>query len=296
MSYEPLVPVVVFVLTWMVGLELRWADMRREIRGASLLAIASSFVILPALGFLMVFAVPMPQTAASGILLMCLCPAGGLSNVYAMYARSDVPMSVMATGFSCLMGFVTIPLWLKLCASWSMPLTHEGVPFGIMALQLLITLVLPIGLGIVSNQWWPEKVAAIRRYLPWVGVPMLGGLVCLVLVQAWDHVVILWPWAALLTGIMTVASAAMGIGVAALCRLNAPRQLTLGIEYPVRHLGIAVLLAINVLGRPEFAGFAAVAFLVQLPLIFGVAWGFKRCVSWSGDPLAASSGNRSDDH
>lgn len=71
--------------------------------------------------------------------------------------------------------------------------------------------------------------------------------------------------------LFTLLAMATGWGVGWLAGLEPRYRFTLLCEFTVRNLAIATLVAVTLLGRPDFVAYAAVLFLVQTPVLLSVA-------------------------
>ena len=67
-----------------------------------------------------------------------------------------------------------------------------------------------------------------------------------------------------------------GLGIGSILGLNANDRFTLLIEFSVRNIAIATAIAVTILNRTEFAVFASVYFLTQVPLVVLAIIFFKR--------------------
>ena len=67
-----------------------------------------------------------------------------------------------------------------------------------------------------------------------------------------------------------------GLGIGSILGLNANDRFTLLIEFSVRNIAIATAIAVTILNRTEFAVFATVYFLTQVPLVVLAIIFFKR--------------------
>jgi BASS family bile acid:Na+ symporter len=83
-----------------------------------------------------------------GILLIAACPSGGFSNVLALMAKVNLPLSVMLTVVSSLGSFLTVPLLMGgfglLVAELQEPVR---LPVVQTLVQLFLLVVLPIAVG-----------------------------------------------------------------------------------------------------------------------------------------------------
>jgi BASS family bile acid:Na+ symporter len=218
---------------------------------------------------------PAPDVAAA-LLLVAACPIGGISNTYSYLARASTALSVTLTGLSCLLAGVTMPvLGSGLELVLAQPLDF-AVPIPLLVSQLLVMLTLPVGLGMWARRRWPDQAVAYRpavQRLAFIGV----GLV-LVLIIADDPGAFLGdlPTTVPLAAVFIAVSAAAGWMTAAVVTHDSRDRFTLAAEFGTRNLGVAMAVAVTLLGRVEFARFAYTYFLTELPLMLVAIAMFRR--------------------
>ena len=272
------IPAITFVLLGAVGLDLRAEDFRRVARqpGVMLAGLVGPVLLLPllALGLLALFR-PSPAIAA-GLLLIAACPIGGISNTYSMLAPASTALSVALTGISCVLAIITIPA-STLFFSWAVanPLSF-GVPARALALQVLLVLALPVGLGMVVRHRWPgvadDHQGVIRR----VGFLALGLLILLVMYDQWAE------FGRDLRNRVSLAASFVVLSFLAgwlVVRCDARDQFTLAAEFATRNVAIATAIAVTILGRVDFAVFATTYFLTEAPLLVLAVVVFRRGVA-----------------
>lgn len=66
-----------------------------------------------------------------------------------------------------------------------------------------------------------------------------------------------------------ISALVVGLAFARVLRLGASDSFTTGVLFAVRNVGLATAIAITLLGRLEYAVFAAVYFVTEVPLLFG---------------------------
>jgi BASS family bile acid:Na+ symporter len=139
-------------------MELTPNDLRRVARhpGAVVAATAGQFIFLPVIGWLLVRCLDLQPAIARGVLLVAACPSGGMANVYTYLARANVALSVTLTAVSCLATVLTTPLALAVLQAQVGEPTGFPVPFGVLAGQLFLLLVLPVLAGMGVRRRWPD--------------------------------------------------------------------------------------------------------------------------------------------
>ncbi len=142
-----------------VGLQVGSADIRSTLASRSLLvrSLVVNFVLVPALGILIVRLVPMPSDTAAGFLLLALAP-GGMSALQFTSRSKGALLYAGALSFilSLLSVFVSPAI-----AGLLLP-TKSSVPFPRLIAILLLFVLLPLVVGMGVRQKSPklsEKLA-----------------------------------------------------------------------------------------------------------------------------------------
>jgi BASS family bile acid:Na+ symporter len=150
------------------------------------------------------------------------------------------------------------------------------VPVVPMIGQLALFVLLPIALGMALR--------ARRRELAqrWAGRLRRGVLIALVGfvalgVSSGDDALLAELYASLGVALLwTLLAMAIGFAVAVACRLDAADRFTFLIEYSVKNVGLAAIVAIAGFQRPELAVFAGAYVVVGYPLAVLACLGFRR--------------------
>jgi BASS family bile acid:Na+ symporter len=161
------VPALVFFAMVVVGMELTAEDFRRVARQPVTVVAATlgQFVLLPVIGWLLVRCLDIQPAIARGVLLVAACPSGAMANVYTYLARANVALSVTLTAVSCLAAVLTTPLALAAPQAQNGGSTGFPVPFGMLAGQLCLLLVLPVLTGMGIRRRCPDFTKRYGRGL-----------------------------------------------------------------------------------------------------------------------------------
>jgi BASS family bile acid:Na+ symporter len=264
------VPSVVFCLRIAVGLDLAPADfaaLRRRPR-LFLLGLAAPPILLPLLALGLVELLGPPHEVEVGLLLVAASPIGGISVTYSYLARAAVPLAVSLTALSCLLAPLTLPAVAELLERASgHPLNFEA-PAGVLMLQVFGLLALPAGLGMALRAARPAAVERLRPGLQRLGFGALSLLVALVLAEDFPGFVGRFGSTAPLAALFVVGSFVTGALSARLATRDAGERFTLAAEFATRNLGVAVAIAVTLLGNVAFTYFATTYFLIELVLLF----------------------------
>lgn len=266
------IPASAVLVMTVVGLDLSRADLARVASRPRLLVagLLGPLVLLPPIALLVLAWVPMPEEIGSGLLLLAVCPVGGISNAYSYLARASTALSVTLTAGSCVAAVVTMPLLTRV---FELALGHPlgfRAPVGALAAQVLVLLVLPVALGMTIRERAPRFAA---RHEAALGRVALGGLALLLGFVLWSE------WTRFVTNLAATAAAsalfvllAMAAGALVARGAGAGRRdlFTLSVEFATRNCAIAAAVAITLLGDTRFAVFATTYFFTEAALV-GVA-------------------------
>jgi BASS family bile acid:Na+ symporter len=272
------VPVIAFSLLAAVGMDLTTEDFGRVRRQPALViaGLAGPVLLLPPLAAVLAWMAGSHPHIAAGLLLIAVCPVGGISNVFSYLAGASAALSVSLTGLSCLFAVVTIPIVsavLQTVLDRPLGLT---APLGTLASQLFVMLAAPVALGVWVRHRWPA-FAARRRQLfqraSFAGVTVLLGVIIFSDVDRF-----LASLGTAVPLIVAFVASAFAIGwLTATAVTRDPRdRFTLAAEFGTRNIGVALGIAVTVLGRVEFAQFGATYFLTEVPMMLAAAAIFKR--------------------
>jgi BASS family bile acid:Na+ symporter len=231
--------------------------------------------LLPAIGWLLVRSLRLQPAIAQGVLLVAACPSGGMANVYTYLARGNVALSVTLTAVSCLAAVVVTPLALSVLQAQDGGSTGFRVPYGVLAGQLLLLLVLPVLSGMGIRRRWPDVTKGHARTLLGFSVATLAALLGFIIVQEAEQFASAVADLAVAAGVLTILAFGAGWATGWASAAGATDCFTVGMVFVVRNVGIATAIAVTALGRVEFAVFATAYFLAQVPLLLAVVLVFR---------------------
>lgn len=265
-----------------IGMELRWTQFttllstpRIPILGTLIHTLSFPLLTVVLLLGGNAVGIPISQATAIGMLLIAACPSGGFSNVLALIARVNLPLSVTLTTVSSVLSFVSVPL---LMGSFAFVINDLGTPIELPVtatlLQLFVLVVIPVGLGMMARSWRETWVLKHLRRLQNLGQIALYVCIFFILIESWGVVTAgigeALPW--------SLALCALNITLcyqfARAAGLNVEDRVTVALEGSIRNLGVALLIAANILGRMDIAVLPTVYFMAVLivALVFAKFW------------------------
>jgi BASS family bile acid:Na+ symporter len=269
MTTDVLIPIIVVLLMVAAGTGVEVTQFRLVLRSPVVLlgGTLAQVILLPPLALVLVHLLgPAPELAA-GLILVAASPGGALSNFYCYLGRLNVSLSVMLTTLSTLASFAVLPIVLIAALPAIGPGGEAALPVGEMMARLVLFLLLPVGVGMTIRHVAPERVERAAARLRAGGLVLLVVLVALIVLDQWQTVVATYRESVLLGTLFSLAAVATGWLVAALLRVDDDGRYVFAIEFAIRNLGAAALVATATLGRPEFLAFGALFVVVQFPLV-----------------------------
>ncbi len=273
------IPIVTFLMMIAVGHGLTVTDLFRSVTDlrAVVTATLGQLILLPLIATVLVLVFNPAPAMIAGLVLVAACPGGAISNFYTCLAKANSALSLTLTAISCLLSFVTLPVLVAFgFRFWFDDQLDIEVPITVLVFQLLLLVALPTCLGMILRRWRPatteKRDLALRRV-------SLIALVALVVYIAYDQREAMTSALGQLTLVavgFTLLAMAAGFSLAWVTGRPPVDRLTYLIEFPCRNLALALVVAVTVLDRPEFATFATVLLLIQALFMLSVVAFLRR--------------------
>lgn len=254
--YTQLMPIILFVLMLGMGLSLTPANFRNVFRypRAAFLGLGGQLVLLPVLAFALAIILDVPTPIAVGGMMLAACPGGVTSNGYVFVSRGDLGLSVSLTAITSIVTIFTIPLITWFALSWFVDAGEApNIPASRVVRQLVFLTAMPIAIGMTLRHFFPgpatNGVDVIRR----ISIGLLIIIIVGATIGAWDTIFDNLLSAGILATCLNVSSMAMGYLLARKMSLPEIQVRTITFEVGVQNLSLAVLVAVIILERPEYA-------------------------------------------
>lgn len=150
---------------------------------AVILGLLGQLLVLPLIAICLAEGFHLPALFYLGLVLIACCPGGSSSNVFSMLAKGDVALSVSLTALSSIITLFTVPVILD----WATARVGESVgivlPVGNLLAQNVVTMLLPIVLGIILRKTKAQLATKIEKVLTKIAFPALMLLAGIFFVQ-----------------------------------------------------------------------------------------------------------------
>ena len=243
-------------------------------------------LILPTVAYVCIRLLGLPPYLSAGILLMAACPVGDIANFYILLGRGNAPVTFIVNTLTCLFSAAT--MWLIFQGYHLLPSTSFdfAVPPGALVYRITLMAALPVLSGMLLRRFLPafvEKSAHIFQHASFAGIAVL---LAYILVVRRGQLEQQWRETSIAASIFIVLAMGCGLGLGSLFRLKGPDLFTATVIFAVRNVGLAMAVSISLLNRVEYAVFATVYFITEIPVLL-IAIAIYRRISRT--PISSSA-------
>lgn len=272
-------PVALAVIMFSLGLGLKFADFGRvfTMPKAVFTGIVMQVGFVPLVAFILLWIFPLPPAMAFGVMLLSFCPGGVTSSMLTKLAGGTVALSITLTAVVSLLCVVTIPIFAAWGAQQFLGAAAPNVDVTKIAISMFLITAVPVGLGVLINQFASELSQKIGKYASGFALALFVIILVAALAVNWDmfiaNITTLAPILILLNIILLIAGVLIVRGLG----LTGGDAVCIAVEMGVQNgtLGITVAaLMTQMEGLSEYAIPSAVygitMYIVTLPMIFSL--------------------------
>jgi BASS family bile acid:Na+ symporter len=269
------VPFCVILLMFIAGTDIQarsLAALRQSPRAVATGSLGQ-LLITPAVGLAVIYAAAPAEPIAACVMLLSICPGGGISNYYTYIARANVALSALITALSTILSLFTIPAWLALFSHAGLAfLGIAQVPATQVLAQLLLFMVLPITAGAILQRRNPEFLERHNQQLRKLSIAVISIVLLLSGISTATQIGAVAQDIAVTSTMFIIL--AMGAAQTTAIGIPAYERHAVVIEGGVRNIAVALLLGKSLLdpsGLAILAAFLTGYFLIELVIILGYA-------------------------
>ena len=236
---------ILTVLMFDLGLTLQGKDFLLVLkRGKSVIAgMLGQLVLLPLIAWGVATILNLSPLMTIGLVLIACCPGGSSSNEFSKLAKGDVALSVSLTAVSSIITLFTIPLIMQVTTA------HTGEAIGIhlpvknLLMQNIVTMLLPIILGILIRQRWQNAADKIDRVLSKLAFPALMFLAAVFFIQHRATIAENFSTLGIATTMLLLCAIALALVLCLIFRLKTQERRTIVIEVGMQNAAQAIAIA-----------------------------------------------------
>ncbi|MEM9726850.1 MAG: bile acid:sodium symporter family protein [Pseudomonadota bacterium] len=236
------------VIMYSIALDLRMSDFQRLARAPKpvLTGLASQFILLPAVTFLLILAVAPPASMALGMILVAACPGGNVSNFITHRAGGNAALSVSmtacATAAAIFMTPINIAFWGGLYGPTREILRETFVDPAQVAATVTVILILPLLAGMLTRARAPQLAGRLRGPMQWLSMGLFMVFVIAIIAGNADLFAQFFTAVAALVIAHNALAFAAGYGIATAARLSDYDRRAVTIETGIQNSGLGLAL------------------------------------------------------
>lgn len=245
---------VLAVVMFSIAIDLSPRNFRMLARAPKPLVVglASQFLVLPALTFLLVAATAPQPSVALGLILVAACPGGNISNFITYRAGGNAALSVSMTAFATVGAILLTPLNLALWGGLYGPtraiLRETAIDPASVAITVGLMLVLPLILGIALNARRPDLTARMKTPLQGLSMGIFVAFIVLALAANWTYFLEFAGAVAALVILHNALALGGGYAAATVARLSPFDRRAVAIETGIQNSGLGLVLIFSFFG------------------------------------------------
>lgn len=236
---------ILTLLMFDLGLTLRPLDfvLIAKRPRAVFVGLFGQLVLLPLIAYAIASLFSLPPIFFIGVMLIACCPGGSSSNIFSKLAKGDVALSVSLTALSSVITLFTVPVimqWVTVHVGAS-----QGIklPVGNLLMQNVVTMLVPIILGIMCRMYFTDVAGKMDRVLSKIAFPALMLLAGIFFVQHYDTITTHFSVLGMCVGLLLLTAVTLS-GVGSRCmRLNNKERRTIVIEVGMQNAAQAIAVA-----------------------------------------------------
>ena len=277
MIIDVLLPVSLIFIMFTLGLGLTITDFKNVLNQpkAFIVGIINQMIILPTVGFFIIFLFALPSEMAVGMMILACCPGGVTSNIITKFAKGDTALSISYTAVISIITVITLPLIVGFSMQYFMG--SDAPPINILSLGLTMFVItaIPVCIGLCVNIKYNNFSNSFAPIANKISTLLFIIIVVGALASEWktfiNNLNVLGPSIITLIIIMIF----IGYNSAKLFNLNKPKAITIAIESSIQNATVGITIGniilnqnvgISILSLPSGV-YGILMYIVCLPYI-----------------------------
>ncbi len=285
---DSLLPIAIFLIMLGIGTGLRLENFTAIFRKPKsiLVGLGGQMLYLPALAFLLAFIWPIDPVYKVGLIILAACPGGTASNLITYILNAKVALSVSLTALNSILILMTVPFFVGLAQSTFMrDFQPVEMPFWHTVEEIALTVLLPVGIGVLLNHLFPLLMQRIQKPLKYIMTTILLVVFLGVFIASENgdtDSIFEQPLVFLAAFLLNLGAFVGGVFISNYFGLTSKEKVTVGIEVGLQNSALAIFVAASLLGSNEMALVAVMYSLFTFFTTFIYAWISLYWIRWKG--------------
>jgi bile acid:Na+ symporter, BASS family len=266
-----------------VALELKVEDFKRIAKSpkASFVGLASQFIFLPFVTFLLVLVLRPQPSIALGMMLVAACPGGNISNFLTHLSKGNTALSVTLTAIGTVLAIVMTPfnfaLWASLYGPTSSLLKEVQLNAVDLFESILLLAGLPLAIGMIFTHYFSDLAAKVSKGVKPLSIIIFVAFIVLAFANNVDHFMSHIHMVVIIVFVHNAVALLTGYFSARIFSLSLADQKSITIETGIQNSGLGLFLIFSF-----FNGLGGMAFVAAWWGIWHIVSGLIIATYWSG--------------
>lgn len=254
------------VIMFGMGLSLTSTDFRRVFvqPKAILVGLLNQLILLPIIGFGLIYVFPLQPEIAIGVIILAACPGGPTSNLITHLAKGDTALSVSLTAISSFITLLTIPfvinLGLRQVLGQQTAIQLDTIQT---IAQVFVIVIIPVTIGMwirARNAAFADRMdRPVRMASSFVFVLVLAG----VIFKEKANIVNYFEQAGIVMLTLNVLTMLLGLLLTHFFKLSFKQGVSISIESGIQNGTLAITIATVLLANSSYAVAPAIYSLIM---------------------------------
>jgi BASS family bile acid:Na+ symporter len=182
----PLIQIIMFGMGTAMSLK-DFAAVIKQPKGV-VIGVASQFIIMPGMGFMLASSTNFPPEIAAGIILIGCSPSGLASNVMSYLAKANLALSITITSITTLLAPFVTPVLMKLLAGALVEIEVFKMMWDIIKM-----IIIPIGAGLLFNRLLRGRSKWLDDAMPIVSMAGIAFILVIIVAAGRDSLLKIGP-------------------------------------------------------------------------------------------------------
>jgi bile acid:Na+ symporter, BASS family len=217
---------------------------------AAITGLASQFLLLPVLTFLLVWVLEPHPGLALGMILVAACPGGNISNFFSFVSKGNVALSISLTMLASLLSIIMTPFNIEFWGGFLERKQNLNIDISFLELTQTIVLLIgiPLALGMLTRHYFPRFSEKAQQMIKYFSFLILLTIVGIAFINNYDLFLDYYQYIVLLVLLHNAVALLFGYYFSRFLNNTERDCRTITIETGIQNSGLGLVLIFNFFG------------------------------------------------